>query len=59
MKKSCNVNGDMLYYYIVMHAEKAILFLLARNYSVLAGSRKWKPKGLYLLACDKLLVNQD
>ena len=54
MKKSCNVNGDVLYYYIVMHAEKAILFLLARNYSVLAGSRKWKPKGLCLLACDKL-----
>lgn len=42
-----------------MHAEKAIPFLLTEDYSVLAGSRKWKPKGLCLLACDKLLVNQD
>lgn len=42
-----------------MHAEKAILFCLAQDYSVLAGSRKWRQKGLCLLACDKLLVHQD
>lgn len=42
-----------------MRDEKAILFRLAQDYSVLTGSRKWRTKGLCLLACDKLLVHQD
>ena len=42
-----------------MHAEKAILFLSAQDYSVLAGIRKWRQKGFCLIACDKLLVHQD